>query len=71
MTEEEAEYWDDYFTKNPPTVDPAKNRVKIQPLTVVVEGIAAQYLKSTAESTHQTPAQVVGDLVRKELKAAM
>jgi hypothetical protein len=71
MTEEEAEYWDDYFTKNPPTVDPAKNRIKIQPLTVVVEGIAAQYIKSAAEATHQTPAQVVGDLVRKELKAAM
>jgi hypothetical protein len=25
MTDEEAEYWDDYYTKNPPKVDPAKN----------------------------------------------
>jgi hypothetical protein len=24
MTEEEAAYWDDYYTKNPPKVDPAK-----------------------------------------------
>jgi hypothetical protein len=24
MTDEEAEYWDDYFTKNPPKVDPSK-----------------------------------------------
>jgi hypothetical protein len=24
MTEAEANYWDDYYTKNPPKVDPAK-----------------------------------------------
>ncbi|MDR1148349.1 MAG: hypothetical protein LBK66_06930 [Spirochaetaceae bacterium] len=24
MTDEEADYWDDFFTKNPPKVDPAK-----------------------------------------------
>jgi hypothetical protein len=24
MTEEEAAYWDEYYTKNPPKVDPAK-----------------------------------------------
>ena len=24
MTEEEADYWDKYYTKNPPKVDPAK-----------------------------------------------
>lgn len=23
MTDEEADYWDDYFTKNPPKVDPS------------------------------------------------
>jgi hypothetical protein len=71
MTDEEADYWDDYFTKNPPKIDPARNRVTIQPLTIVVEGSAAQYLKSAAEAEHKTPAQIIGDLVRKELKAAM
>jgi hypothetical protein len=71
MTDEEADYWDDYFTKNPPKIDPAKNRVKIQPLTVVVEGSAAQYLTSAAEAEHKTPAEIIGDLVRKELKAAV
>ncbi|MDR0640053.1 MAG: hypothetical protein LBG27_14355 [Spirochaetaceae bacterium] len=25
MTDEEADYWDEYYTKNPPRVDPAKN----------------------------------------------
>jgi len=25
MTEEEADYWDEYYTKNPPKIDPSKN----------------------------------------------
>jgi hypothetical protein len=25
MTDAECEYWDDFFTKNPPKVDPSKN----------------------------------------------
>jgi hypothetical protein len=25
MTDEEADYWDEYYTQNPPRVDPAKN----------------------------------------------
>ncbi|MDR3333687.1 MAG: hypothetical protein LBT13_02210 [Treponema sp.] len=27
MTDAEADAWDDYFTQNPPDVDPAKNRI--------------------------------------------
>jgi hypothetical protein len=26
MTEEEADYWDEYYTKNPPKVDPSKKK---------------------------------------------
>jgi hypothetical protein len=29
MTEEEAAYWDDYYTKNPPKVDPTKKGWRI------------------------------------------
>jgi hypothetical protein len=71
MTEKEADYWDDYYTRNPPKADPAKNRVKTQPLTVIVEGIAANYLKSAAEATRKTLAEIIGELVRKELKTAV
>ncbi|MHC6204552.1 hypothetical protein ACYULU_15335 [Breznakiellaceae bacterium SP9] len=69
MTEEEADYWDEYYTKNPPKVDPAKNRIKNQPLTITIEGTAALYLKSAAEAKHKTPAEVIGELVREHIVA--
>ena len=67
MTEEEADYWDEYFTKNPPKVDSSKNRIKIQPLTIVVEGTTAQYLKSACEAGHKTPAEIIGELVQEKI----
>jgi hypothetical protein len=81
MTEEEAEYWDDYFTKNPPKVDPAKKgtgfftrRKTLMDLrstrTITVDTLSADYLTTKAIATHKTPAEIIGDLVRKELKAA-
>jgi hypothetical protein len=71
VTEEEADYWDEYYTNNPPKINPAKNRVKIQPLTVVVEGIAAHYLKSAAEAEHKTPAEIISGMIQREMAAAL
>ena len=28
MPEEEADYWDEYYTKNPPKIDPSKKCVR-------------------------------------------
>ena len=70
MTEEAADYSDEYYTKNPPKVDPAKNRIKMEPLTIVVEGITAQYLKSASEATHKTPAEIIGGLVHEKIAVA-
>jgi hypothetical protein len=77
MTEEEADYWDEYYTKNPPKVDPTKKgtgfftRRKTLGRTITVDTLSADYLMTKAIATHKTPAQIIGDLVRKELKAAM
>jgi hypothetical protein len=77
MTEEEADYWDDYYTKNPPKVDPSKKgtgfftRRKTLGRTITVDTLSADYLTTKAIATHKTPAEIIGDLVRKELKAAM
>jgi hypothetical protein len=35
------------------------------------DSLTMSYLITKAEATHKTPAQIIGDLVRKELKAAM
>ena len=53
MTEEEAQYWSDYFMENPPKTDPAK------------PGIFARPSKSI--ETHKSPEEIIGDLVRKEI----
>jgi hypothetical protein len=71
MTEAEADYWDEYYTNNPPRVNPAGNRIKLEPLTIVVEGIAAHYLKSAAEAEHKTPAEIIGELVREKVAASV
>jgi hypothetical protein len=83
MTDEEGEYWDDYFTRNPPTVDPAKNRILTgegpvarmtrhnMAMSNCIMGTLGsdviQYLCAQAAATHKTQAEVVDDLVREKL----
>ena len=35
-----------------------------------LDPVAANYIRSQAEITHQSPVQIIGDLVRKELQSA-
>ena len=77
MTEEEAAYWDEYYTKNPPKIDPTKKgtgfftRHKTLGRTITVDTLSADYLTTKAIATNKTPAEIIGELVRKELKAAV
>ena len=57
MTDAECEYWDDYFTKNPPQVDPSKN------------GGFAQ--KPLSIATHKTPTELIGEMVRERVAASV
>jgi hypothetical protein len=36
-------------------------------MLVALDSVVATYLRSQAEATHQTPAQVIGNMVLKEL----
>jgi hypothetical protein len=72
MTDEEADYWDEFFTKNPPQVDPAKRGgyfTRQRELLNVLDKIAADYILTRAEAEHITPAQVISDLAHKEIAA--
>jgi hypothetical protein len=69
MTEEEAFVLDDYYTKNPPKVDPSKARIRIP--MIRLDGATAEYLAERAKETQKTPADVIGEMVRKELAAAI
>ena len=65
MTEEEAFALDEYYTNNPPKVDPSKARVRI-PL-VRVDTITAEYLTEKAKTTHKKPEEILGALVREKI----
>ena len=65
MTDEEAEYWDDYYTKNPPKVDPAKARYAVR--MVAVDDFTADYPVTKATVTRKSPTEIIGEPVRGEL----
>jgi len=66
MTDNEADYWDEYFTQN--TIMPNLSKpgyfsrkygmsVKLDPETTCI-------LATRAETAHQTPAEIIAELVR-------
>jgi len=57
MTEEEADALDEYYTKNPPKVDPSKNG-----------GFAK---KSISIATHTPPTERVSEMVRERIAASV
>ena len=65
MTEEEAFALDEYYTKNPPKVDPSKARIRIP--MVRLDNDTAEYLSNKAKATHQAPADIIGELVREKI----
>jgi hypothetical protein len=75
MTDEEAEYWDDYYTRNTIMPDLAKNRLLTGEGPVARMALSlhdldrdvAEYVCAQALATHQTNAQVVSAIIRKEL----
>jgi hypothetical protein len=71
-TDEEADYWDEFFTKNPPTVDPAKKGgyfTRQRELLDVLDTAAADYIITRAEAAHKSPAQIIDELVREKAAA--
>jgi hypothetical protein len=71
MTEEEAEYWDDYYTQNPPKVDPAKNGgfAKKSFRLVALDRFSEDYLLTRILATHKTATEIIGELVREKVAA--
>ena len=69
MTEEEAFALDEYYTKNPPKVDPSKARIRIP--MVCIDDVTAEYLNKKAKATHQTPADIIGEMVREKIAVSL
>jgi len=69
MTDEEADALDEYYTKNPPKVDPCKNGgfAKKSFRMVALDRLSEDYLLTKAIATQKTPTEIIGELVRNEI----
>ena len=74
MTEEEADALDEYYTKNPPKIDPTKKGgyyTRQRELIDVLDRVSADYILSRSISTQKTPAQIIGEMVRERIAASV
>jgi len=73
MTEEEADYWDEYYTKNTIMPDMSKPGffARKYGMTVKLDPETTRYLADQAESTRKTPAEIIGEMVREKIAIAL
>ena len=65
MTEEEAFILDEYYTRNPPKVDPSKARIRIP--MVRIDEVTAEYLAKEAKLSNKKPEEILSGLVREKM----
>jgi len=73
MTDEEADYWDELFTKNPPKADPNRKGgffTRQRELLDVLDSASADYIVNCAIQAQKLPAQIIGDMVREKIAAS-
>ena len=73
MTNEEYDELDERWTKTTPKVNFARPGIfaRQRALLEVLDKITANYILTRAESTNQTPAQVINKLVHQEIVAGI
>jgi len=73
LTDEEADALDEYYTKNPPRVDPSKNGgfAKKSFKLIAIDDLSADYLITKALSDHKTPDQIINEMVREKIAAVV
>ena len=69
MTDEEAEYWDEYYTNNTVMPDMSKPGffARKYGMTVKLDPETTQFIAAQAESTKKTPSQIIRDIVRERI----
>ena len=73
MTDEEADALDEYYTKNPPKVDPRKNGgFAVKSFTMIaLDNLSADYLMTKALADHKTPTEIISEMVQERITASM
>ena len=73
MTEEEADALDEELTRNTPRVDFSKPDIfmRQRELLNILKPAAADYIMTRALATHQTPADIISEMVHERIAASM
>jgi hypothetical protein len=73
MTDEEYDALDERWTKTTPKVNFSRPGVfaRQRALLEVLDKVSASYIITRAEATNQTPAQIIGKIVRQEIAAGI
>jgi hypothetical protein len=74
LTDEEYDRLDEKWTKTTPKVGPNGSgffsQRKAAARTVTIDDFSADYLMIKAMDTHKTPAEIISELIRKEVATA-
>ncbi|MCL2320456.1 MAG: hypothetical protein FWC45_10255 [Treponema sp.] len=69
MTDEQAEYWDEYYTKNTIMPDLSKPGYFAQKygMAVTLDPETTRTLATYAETVHKSPAEIIAEIVREKI----
>jgi hypothetical protein len=74
MTEEEAYTLDELVTKNPPSVSGDGKSgffMRHKGEIVILDDVSATWLRVRSDATHQTPTEIIGEMVRERIAASV
>ncbi|MDR1148200.1 MAG: hypothetical protein LBK66_06160 [Spirochaetaceae bacterium] len=72
MTEEEADALDELWTNTTPAIDTSRSGYFTRHMAHLVEldDLSAAYLRAKADAARKTPAEIISDMVHREMKIA-
>ncbi|MDR0301507.1 MAG: hypothetical protein LBI04_04240 [Treponema sp.] len=72
MTEEEADRLDELWTKTTPEIDTSKPGYFTRHMAhlIEVDNLTAAYLRARADAVHQTPTQIISEMVQERIAAS-
>ena len=74
MTEEEYDALDELWTKNPPKISgDGKSGFFMQHKNeiVILDDVSSTWLRLKSETTHKTPTELIGEMVRERIAASL
>jgi hypothetical protein len=72
MTEEEADALDELWTNTTPAIDTGRSGYFTRRMAhlVEVDDLSAAYLRAKADAARKTPAEIISDMVHREMEIA-